>query len=149
MMNRWCIVLLQCLIAYLLIQWYRLSNQASFSSQTKLMKIYLHIFLLDKEFVSVQVQLLSTATFLHEEFNRWFKDFRKVENEIQLLTCPFYFNVEKAPANLQLKLIAFWSTNGMKQKFNYVKCANFNFKDLGKKIIPIFVSTCNVNRYFL
>jgi hypothetical protein len=42
---------------------------------------------------------------LHEEFCRQFKDFKKVEHEIQLLTFPLSCNVEKAQGTLQLELV--------------------------------------------
>jgi hypothetical protein len=53
------------------------------------------------------VHRISAANFLnklHEESCRRFEEFRKVENEIHLLTSTFSFDVVKAPYNLQLEL---------------------------------------------
>jgi hypothetical protein len=54
---------------------------------------------------------------------RQFKEFKKVENEIQLLTHPFSFDVVKASDNLQLELK---SDNGVKEKLNSVKFSAFS-----------------------
>jgi hypothetical protein len=39
----------------------------------------------------------------HEEFCIPYKYLKKAENKIQLLTCPFSFDGEKVPGNLQLQ----------------------------------------------
>jgi 17beta-estradiol 17-dehydrogenase/3beta-hydroxysteroid 3-dehydrogenase/mitotic-spindle organizing protein 1 len=62
---------------------------------------------------------------LHGEFCRRFEDFKKVENEIHLLTCPFSSDVENAPCNLQLKLTELQSYNGLKEQFNSMMCVDF------------------------
>lgn len=80
------------------LQLYRVSKQK---------KVNLHIFLFCEE------HMISNAAYkcsnilqrLHEEFWRLLKDFLKVGHEIQLLTCPFAFDVEKAQGNLQAELI--------------------------------------------
>jgi len=56
---------------------------------------------------------------LHEEFCRRF---------IQLLTCPFSFDVEKAPDNVQLEVTDLHSDNRLREKFNSVKFADFLFQ---------------------
>jgi hypothetical protein len=53
---------------------------------------------------------------------------KKVANGIQLLTCPFSNDVEKAPDNLQLEVTDLHSDNGLREKFNSVKCADFLFQ---------------------
>jgi hypothetical protein len=83
-------------------------------------------------------------------------NFKKVENEIQLLTCLFSSDDEKAPDNVQLDLINFESDNGLKVKVQFCIVCNFlwgedgfmiqntaNFKDLGWKILLILASTHN------
>jgi hypothetical protein len=50
------------------------------------------------------------------------RNFKKAENEIQLLACPFSFDAEKAPDNLLLELNDFQSDKGLKMKFSPMKC---------------------------
>jgi hypothetical protein len=69
---------------------------------------------------------------------------KNVENEPELLTHSFFWNVEKAPDNLKLELTNTESDRALKEKFNFVHCATFfgllcyskyrNFKDFGKKL---------------
>jgi hypothetical protein len=44
-----------------------------------------------------------------------FRDCKKVENEIQLLTSPFCFDVKKAPDNPQTELINLQCDRGIKE----------------------------------
>jgi len=62
---------------------------------------------------------------LQEGFSTRFEDMRKVKDEIQLLTCPSSSDAEKAPDNPLLKLIYLQSDNGLKDTFNFMKCADF------------------------
>jgi hypothetical protein len=52
---------------------------------------------------------------LHWEFCRWFKDFKKLQNEIQLLTCSFSSDFDKAPDTLHIELINLQSAEGLKR----------------------------------
>jgi hypothetical protein len=49
----------------------------------------------------------------------------EVENEIQLLICPYSFDAENSPDNLQLELSGFVSDNELKEDFSSVKRANY------------------------
>jgi hypothetical protein len=54
-----------------------------------------------------------------------FRDCKKVENEIQLLTCPYCFDVKKAPDNLQTELINLQCHKELKEQFISAKCADY------------------------
>jgi hypothetical protein len=60
---------------------------------------------------------------VHEEFCYIFHNFRKLKNEIDLLTSPFFFDVKEAPGNLQLELTDLQSGMELKQKFISMKFA--------------------------
>ena len=42
---------------------------------------------------------------LHDEFSRRFQDFKKVEDEMQLVSSPFTCSVDSAPTDVQLELM--------------------------------------------
>jgi hypothetical protein len=58
-----------------------------------------------------------------------FRDCKKVENEIQLLTCPFCFEVKKAPDNSQTELINLQSERGLNEQPTSAKSAD-SFRNL-------------------
>jgi hypothetical protein len=60
---------------------------------------------------------------------RQLKYFKKVRNEIPLLTRPFSFDVENSPDNFQLDQIDVQSDNRMKDKIISAKCADISFFD--------------------
>jgi hypothetical protein len=62
---------------------------------------------------------------VHEEFISQLKDFEKVENEIQLLTCLFSFDVEKLKIIFSRNQLTCRLINGLRDKFISVKCADF------------------------
>jgi hypothetical protein len=81
---------------------------------------------------------------LHDEFCKQFIKVKKAENEPELLTHSFFWNVKKAPDNLKLELTDMESDRALKEKFNFVHCAicfgllcdskYSNFKDSRKKM---------------
>lgn len=79
------------------IQLYRVSKQK---------KVNLHISLFWEEHMSSNAAY-KCNNILQKllEFWRLPKDFLKVGHEIQLLMCPFSFDVQKAQSNLQVELI--------------------------------------------
>lgn len=70
-------------------------------SQNKLRQIHLDIFLLYVEHRADKCSTLLSKP--HKEFCIQYKYLKKAENKIQLLSCPFSFDGEKDPCNLQLK----------------------------------------------
>jgi hypothetical protein len=54
-----------------------------------------------------------------------FRDCKKAENEMQLLTCPFCFDVKKAPDNPQKGQINLQRDIGLKKQLTSAKCADF------------------------
>jgi len=55
---------------------------------------------------------------LQAEFLRRFKDFRKLESKLKILSSPFTVDVESAPVSLQLELIDLQSNTVLKDLFN-------------------------------
>jgi hypothetical protein len=51
----------------------------------------------------------------------------KAENKIQLSTCPFFFDLEKAPGNLQMKLTDLQGDTKLKEMLNSVKHVSMFF----------------------
>jgi hypothetical protein len=54
-----------------------------------------------------------------------FKDLKKLENEIQLMSCPFSSGLQKPPDVLQTEFIYLKVNNGLKEKFNFLKYTFF------------------------
>jgi hypothetical protein len=73
------------------------------------------------------VPLISTAKFLatYTDSSAQFAYFKEIQNKIQLLTCSFSSDSEKAPDILHMKFGNFQSDKGQKKKFNSVKGASF------------------------
>ena len=59
---------------------------------------------------------------LHDEFSRRFQDFKKVEDEMQLVSSPFTCSVDSAPTDVQLELIDLQSDSLLKEHFKLVTC---------------------------
>lgn len=59
----------------------------------------------------------NTVTDLHNEFSRRFEDFKKIQEDLELVSLPFSFNVDDAPPNIQLQLIDMRSNQLLKEEF--------------------------------
>lgn len=83
------------------------------------MKMNVQIFLVYKAYNLVLVQPISTVTLHTNYMKNSIINFKKVENEIQLLTCPFIFILQQAPDNLQMKLSDLQNDTKIKEKLNF------------------------------
>ncbi|XP_014670819.1 PREDICTED: general transcription factor II-I repeat domain-containing protein 2-like [Priapulus caudatus] len=72
---------------------------------------------------------------LHGEFCRRFSDFEKIEQSLQLVSCPLSQDPETAPEELQLELIDLQSDSVLKEKFNSVKLNDF-YASLNRATFP-------------
>ncbi|KAF2893812.1 hypothetical protein ILUMI_12362 [Ignelater luminosus] len=93
----------------------------------------------------------NTITDLHNEFSRRFEDLKKIENDLKLVSLPFSFNVEDAPANIQLQLIDMQSNQLLKEEFKTKTLTEFyaclekkkfdELRNYAQKFLVIFGST--------
>ena len=88
---------------------------------------------------------------LHDEFSRRFQDFKKVEDEMQLVSSPFTCSVDSAPTDVQLELIDLQSDSLLKEHFKSASLLEFysalkeeNFPNMrrhAQKMLVLFGST--------
>ena len=88
---------------------------------------------------------------LHDEFSRRFQDFKKVEDEMQLVSSPFTCIPDNAPTDVQLELIDLQSDAVLKEHFKSASLLEFysalkqeNFPNMRKhaqKMLVLFGST--------
>lgn len=62
---------------------------------------------------------------LRDEFSRRFQDFKKVEDEMQLVSSPFTCSVDSAPTNVQLELTDLQSDSLLKEHFKSASLPEF------------------------
>jgi len=78
-------------------------------------------------------------------------DFKSIEDQFNLLRCPFSFNVEEASDVLQLELIDLQADLALKETFKNMKLSEFcssistqkfgNLKNFARKMFVFFAST--------
>jgi len=88
---------------------------------------------------------------LHGEFSRRFKDFKTVENEMNMIFSPFTCHVDDAPSDVQLELIDLQSDTLLSEHFRSVSLPEFysslkeeNFPHIrrrAQKMMVLFGST--------
>ncbi|XP_071063277.1 general transcription factor II-I repeat domain-containing protein 2B-like [Pseudochaenichthys georgianus] len=88
---------------------------------------------------------------LHGEFSRRFKDLRKIEDEMQLVSSPFTCSVDNAPSDVQLELIDLQSDAVLAEHFKSASLLDFysslkeeNFPNMrrhAQKMLVLFGST--------
>ena len=82
---------------------------------------------------------------LHREFSRRFKNFKNIENEIQLISSPFACNVDNAPIDVQLELIDLQSDPVLVEYFKSASLLELysslkeNFRNMRKRAQKILV----------
>ena len=83
---------------------------------------------------------------LHDEFSRRFQDFKKVEDEMQLVSSPFTCSVDSAPTDVQLELIDLQSDSLLKEHFKSASLLEFysalkeeNFPNMRRHAQKMFV----------
>lgn len=111
-------------------------------------------------FPTLQLQTVTTQSaekyshqlsHLKEEFVRRFADFKSLENDFDLLVVPFSFDIDKAPATLQLELIELQSDTVLKELFKESDLIKFysslkkekfpNLQTFAMKMFVLFAST--------
>ena len=94
---------------------------------------------------------------LHSEFSRRFKDFKKIENEIHLISSPFACNVDNAPIDVQLELIDLQSDAVLAEYFKSASLLEFysslkenflNMRKRAQKMLVLFGSICTREQTF-
>ncbi|XP_071058777.1 general transcription factor II-I repeat domain-containing protein 2B-like [Pseudochaenichthys georgianus] len=95
---------------------------------------------------------------LHDEFSRRFQDFKKVEDEMQLVFSPFTCSVDRAPTEVQLELIDLQSDSLLKEHFKSASLLEFysalkeeNFPNMrrhAQKMLVLFGSTYTCEQTF-
>ena len=85
------------------------------------------------------------------EFDRRFQDFKNLEQQFNILGCPFTTEVDLAPEDIQLELLDLQANNDLKEKFKSVSlhafCKSFsdnlfpNLKNFAAKFLTLFGST--------
>lgn len=76
---------------------------------------------------------------LHEEFEKRFQDFKRIEQSLNIFSMPFNVNVDETPANLQLELIEMQCNTHLKQLFLNTNKLEF-YKSISRTQYPNIVA---------
>jgi hypothetical protein len=97
---------------------------------------------------SIAVKKRDILSQLYEKHRRRFRNIKKAKYQIQLLISLFFFDVEKAPDNIELNRIDHHFNRGLKEKQNskrvhillldFYEIPNTEFSDFGKNMLPVF-----------
>lgn len=71
------------------------------------------------------IQLANKLSWLIDEFDRHFSDFRTQHSSFAVSANPFITDVDSAPHNLQMELIDIQSDSDLREKFEDVKIEDF------------------------
>lgn len=63
---------------------------------------------------------LSTLGALHNEFSRWFEDFKTLESEMHMISAPFTCSLNNGSSDVELELIDLQSNSLLAERFNSV-----------------------------